>query len=123
MLFTDTIFEAKRRKRKVDKQMKRTGLTVHNGMFKMTKTELRVLVLKSKAEFYNRKITNSKSLFKVVDTLKHHNSSMLSSYAYWCCLPYIIQVLGILMLNAIKCLIMTGHQYGPTNKQIINYFT
>ena len=61
--------------------MKRTGLTVHRGMFKTAKTELRMLMAKSKADFYNSKITNSKSLFKVVDTLLHRKSSVLPFHA------------------------------------------
>ena len=60
--------------------MKRTGLTVHCGMFKTAKTELRMLMANSKAEFYNSKITNSKSLFKVVDTLLHRKLSVLPSF-------------------------------------------
>ena len=54
---------------------------VHHGTVKMAKTGLRVLMAKSKADFYNSKITNSKSLFKVVDTLIHHKSSVLQSNA------------------------------------------
>ena len=36
---------------------------------------------KSKSDFYNSNITNSKSLFKVVDNPLHHSSSVLPSYA------------------------------------------
>ena len=36
---------------------------------------------KSKSDFYNSKITNSKSLYKVVDTLVHRKSSVLLSCA------------------------------------------
>ena len=61
--------------------MNRTGLTVHCGMFKTAMTELRLLMTKSKADFYNSKITNSKSLIQVVDTLLHHKSSVLPSHA------------------------------------------
>ena len=32
-------------------------LTIHRGMFKTAKTELRMLMAKSKADFYNSKIT------------------------------------------------------------------
>ena len=61
--------------------MKRTGLTLHCGMFKTAKTEPLMLMEKSKAEFNNSKITNYKSLFKVVDTFLHSKSSVLPSYA------------------------------------------
>ena len=79
--YTDSISKAKHLKRKLEKQMKRTGLTVHREMFKMAKTELRILMEKTKSDFYHCKITNSKSLFKVVDTLLHRKSSVLPSYA------------------------------------------
>ncbi len=78
--FTDEIRQAKRRKRKLEKQMRRTGLVVHREMFKTAKLELRVLMEVSKSHFYNGKITDSKSMFKVVDTLLHRNSSMLPSH-------------------------------------------
>ena len=38
--YTDTISEVKCLKRKLEKQMKRIGLLVHRGMFKMAKNEL-----------------------------------------------------------------------------------
>ena len=61
--------------------MKRTGLTVHRGIFETAKTELRMLMAKSNAEFNDCKIANSKSLFQVVDTLLHRESSMIPSHA------------------------------------------
>ena len=59
--------------------MRRTGLTVHHGMFKMASTELQILMTKSKPNFYNSKITNYKLLFKVVDTLLHRLSLVPTS--------------------------------------------
>jgi len=63
--------------------MNKTDLTVHRGMFKTAKTEVRVLMAKSKADLYITcsKITNPKSSFKVVDTLLHRKSSVLPSHA------------------------------------------
>ena len=50
--YTDRISEAKCWKRKLEKQMKKTGLTIHRGMFKTAKTKLRMLMAKSKAECF-----------------------------------------------------------------------
>ena len=50
--YTDTIYEVKHVKRKLGKQMKRTGLTVHREMFKTAKTELRVLLEKARPVVY-----------------------------------------------------------------------
>ena len=58
-------------------ELNRIGLTVHHGMFKTAKTEL--WLVKSKADIYNSKITNSKSLLKVVATLLHCKSPVLPS--------------------------------------------
>ena len=54
----DTVSKSKHWKRKVEKQMKETGLTGHQEMFKMAKTRLSMLMAKLKADFYNNKMTN-----------------------------------------------------------------
>ena len=56
--YTDTISEAKHLKRKLEKQMKRTGLMVQQVMFKMTKTELRILREKSTGSHWQMSLIN-----------------------------------------------------------------
>ena len=61
--------------------MKRRNLTIHRGLFITARTEIRILMAKSKSDFYNSKIVNSKLLFKGVDRLLHSKWLVLPFHA------------------------------------------
>ena len=82
--FNDFVKEAKRWKKKCERLMKASGLTVHAQMYKTAKYLSAKAIKDAKASYYNGKITKAsgdqKVLFKVVDSLLHRKTSVLPSH-------------------------------------------
>jgi hypothetical protein len=77
--YTEEIAEAKRSRRRLEKQWKRTGLTVHHEMFKKQKNFVTALIDRTRSKFYCDKIEecqgDKKSLFRVADRLLHRKTA------------------------------------------------
>ena len=76
--YTPEIADAKKRRRKLEKQWRRTKLTVHREMFVEAKKHVKELITEAKSSYYSKQIAeaeNSKSLFKIVDSLLSPESS------------------------------------------------
>ena len=73
--YPPSIAKEKRLRRKLERQWRRTKLTVHQQMFKEQWQQASSLIRKSRATYYNNKVTecagDQKSLFSIVDTLLH----------------------------------------------------
>ena len=73
--YTPSIAKAKRLRRKLERQWRRTKLTVHQHIFKEQRQHVSSLIRKSRATYYNNKVTecagDQKALFSIVDTLLH----------------------------------------------------
>ena len=73
--YTPSIAKEKRLRRRLERQWRRTKLTVHQQMFKEQRQHASSLIRKSRATYYNNKVTecagDQKSLFSIVDTLLH----------------------------------------------------
>ena len=72
---TPSIAKAKRLRRKLERQWRRTKLTVHQQMFKEQRQQVSSLIRKTHATYYNNKVTectgHQKALFSIVDKLLH----------------------------------------------------
>jgi hypothetical protein len=77
--YMEEIAEAKRLRRRLEKQWKRTGLTVHHEMFKKQKNFVTALIDRTRSKFYCDKIEecqgDQKSLFRVADRLLHRKTA------------------------------------------------
>ena len=73
--YTPSIAKAKRLRRKLERQWRRTKLTVHQQMFKEQRQQVSSLIRKTRATYYNNKVTecagDQKALFSIVDKLLH----------------------------------------------------
>ena len=73
------VAEAKRLRRKLERQWRRTKLVVHQEMYKAQKVRVNSLIHEVRAAYYNGKITecagNQKSLYKIVDKLLHRKNT------------------------------------------------
>ena len=79
--YNDHIKEAKRLKRKCERQMKKTQLVVHTEIYKAARLALNKAIQDAKSAYYNGKITEAagdqKVLFRVVESLLHKKTSAL----------------------------------------------
>ena len=76
--YTPEIAEAKKQRRKAERKWRCTKLTVHREIFVEAKKTVKKLISDAKATYYSKKITDAedtKSLFKIVDSLLSHQSS------------------------------------------------
>ena len=73
--YTPSIAKAKRLRRKLERQWRRTKLTVHQQMFKEQRQQVSSLNRKTHAIYYNNKVTecagDQEALFSIVDKLLH----------------------------------------------------
>lgn len=73
--YSEEIAVAKRERRRLEGQWKRTKLTIHHEMFKRQRNAVTSLINKTRAKFYCGKVEecqgNQKALFKLVDKLLH----------------------------------------------------
>ena len=70
--FTAEMKSEKRQCRKLERQYKRTGLTIHHDMYKLKRNEVHQMREQAKVEFYNSKIEstqNQKDLFKLIASI------------------------------------------------------
>ena len=73
----DTIIEAKQQRRKLEKQWRDSGLTIHWEMFKEQQNRTQQLIKDAKRSYFHSKfaenIKDAKSLFTLVDHVLHRN--------------------------------------------------
>ena len=72
--FTSEIARAKRLRRKLERQWLKSGLTIHNEMFRNQRDLVNTLIQDSKAKFYSELITNvkdQKELFGLTNQFMH----------------------------------------------------
>ena len=77
--YTEEIAEAKRLRRRLEKQWKKTRLTIHHDIFKKQKNFVTSLISRARTEFYCDRIEecqgDQKSLFRVADRLLHRKTT------------------------------------------------
>ena len=75
LVIKPSIAKAKRLRRKLERQWRRTKLTVHQQMIKEQRQQVSSLIRKTRATYYNNKVTecagDQKALFSIVDKLLH----------------------------------------------------
>ena len=77
--YTEEIAEAKRSRRSLEKQWKRTNLTVHHDLFKQQRNKVTALIKSTRAKFYCGRVEecngDQKALFGIVDKLLHRKNA------------------------------------------------
>ena len=84
--FTDEIHQARNGRKKAERLWRRTGLTVYKEIYRAETLKYSILLIASKATYFNERITecgnDSKAISKIIDDiLFRHKMTKLAAYS------------------------------------------